>query len=130
MRPIFGFSSSAARSRMDDALAPLLGASPESGPPGSPNLSPRVSGRASVVVDCGALAHPTVATIDQLAGLHLAVRRNGGRLELAGARPSLLELIDFCGLAGSLGVEAGRQAEERKQPGGVEEEGELPDPAA
>jgi hypothetical protein len=46
MRPIFGFSSSTARSRMPDALAPLLGASPESQPPGSPNLSPRVSGRA------------------------------------------------------------------------------------
>src|SRR5207248_10313913 len=50
MRPIFGFSSSAARSRMPDALAPLLGASPESGPPGSPNLSPRIAGRASAHV--------------------------------------------------------------------------------
>src|SRR4029077_5738719 len=30
-----------------DALAPLLVASPGSGPPGSPNLSPRVFGRAS-----------------------------------------------------------------------------------
>src|SRR5580704_18396528 len=41
MRPISGFSSCAARSRMHDALAPLLGASPGSEPPGSPNLSPR-----------------------------------------------------------------------------------------
>ena len=41
MRPIFGFSSCAARSRSrSDAFAPLLGASPESGPPGSPNLAP------------------------------------------------------------------------------------------
>jgi hypothetical protein len=34
---------------MHDALAPLLVASPGSGPPGSPNLSPEVFGRASVV---------------------------------------------------------------------------------
>src|ERR1700694_454319 len=47
MRPISGFSSCAARSRMHDALAPLLVASPGSGPPGSPNLSPKVFGRAS-----------------------------------------------------------------------------------
>jgi predicted short-subunit dehydrogenase-like oxidoreductase (DUF2520 family) len=47
MRPISGFSDCAARSRMHDALAPLLVASPGSGPPGSPNLSPKVFGRAS-----------------------------------------------------------------------------------
>src|SRR5436305_9720773 len=40
MRPICGFSSCAARSRMSDALAALLVASATSGPPGSPNLSP------------------------------------------------------------------------------------------
>src|ERR1700686_5509556 len=43
MRPISGLSSCAARSRMDDALAALLVASPGSGPPGSPNLSSRFS---------------------------------------------------------------------------------------
>src|ERR1700680_2967501 len=43
MRPISGFSDCAARSRMDDALAALLVASPGSGPPGSPNLSSRFS---------------------------------------------------------------------------------------
>src|SRR5438093_11289554 len=47
MRPISGLSSCAARSRMHDALAALLVASPGSGPPGSPNLTPRVFGRAS-----------------------------------------------------------------------------------
>lgn len=84
---------------------------------------------ASVVVDCSALAHPTLATIDQLACLRLAARRSGGRLDLEGAQPCLVELIDLCGLAECLGVEAGRQAEERKDPRRVEEEGELPDPA-
>jgi hypothetical protein len=43
MRPISGFSDSAARSRMDDALAALLVGSPGSEPPGSPNLSSRFS---------------------------------------------------------------------------------------
>src|SRR6202049_188984 len=43
MRPISGFSSCAARSRMHNALAALLVASPGSGPPGSPNLSSRFS---------------------------------------------------------------------------------------
>jgi len=46
MRPIFELTSCAARSRMPDALAPLLVASLESQPPGSPNLSARPSGRA------------------------------------------------------------------------------------
>src|SRR5438309_4673842 len=40
MRPIFGLTSCAARSRMFNALAALLVGSPESGPPGSPNISP------------------------------------------------------------------------------------------
>src|SRR5258706_11010117 len=43
MRPISGFNDCAARSRMRDAFAPLLVASPGSGPPGSPNLSSRFS---------------------------------------------------------------------------------------
>ncbi|MDQ2943951.1 MAG: uracil-DNA glycosylase [Candidatus Dormibacteraeota bacterium] len=42
MRPIFGFSSCAARARMFNALAALLVASHESGPPGSPDLSPMI----------------------------------------------------------------------------------------
>src|SRR5437660_7491064 len=49
MRPISGFSSCAARSRMSHALAALLVASPGSRPPGSPNLSPRVLDRVSKV---------------------------------------------------------------------------------
>src|SRR5258708_8716694 len=39
-----------------DALAPLLVASPGSGPPGSPNLSPKVFGRASALFDQSELA--------------------------------------------------------------------------
>src|SRR5467141_3277718 len=49
--PSSGLASALLAHASTDALAALLGASPESGPPGSPNLSPRVSGRASVTFD-------------------------------------------------------------------------------
>ena len=83
----------------------------------------------SVCLDCGPLDAPTAATIDQIARLKLAARRCGCELELSNARPSLVELLDFCGLAELLAVEMGRQAEQREEPGGVQEEGELADPS-
>ena len=86
--------------------------------------------RIRVDCDCAALARADAATIDRLARLQLAAQREGGELRLVGAQPFLLELIDFCGLAEVLRVEAGREAEEREEPAGVEEEGDLPDPAA
>jgi hypothetical protein len=82
------------------------------------------------MLECRALTQPTAGTVEELARLQLAAYRKGCRLELAGAHPSLLELIDFCGLTEVLRVEAGRQAEKREDPGCVEEECELPDPAA
>ncbi len=82
-----------------------------------------------IVLDCGRLKEPTAATIDQMARVQLAARRCGCELELKGADPCLVELIDFVGLAGVLGVESRRQAEEREQPGCIEEEGELGDPS-
>jgi hypothetical protein len=86
--------------------------------------------RTRLVLDCRSLTHPTAETIDRLACLQLAARRSGDRLELEGTQPCLLELIDLCGLADVLRVEVERQAEQREDPRGVEEEGELPDPAA
>lgn len=87
--------------------------------------------RIRVECDCRGIAHPDAGTIDGLARLRLAVQRDGGELRLVGVRPSLLELLDLCGLAEVLRplVEAGRQAEEREEPGGVQEEGDLPDAA-
>jgi hypothetical protein len=85
---------------------------------------------AKITVDCRSLRDPTAATIDHIARLQLAARRCDRELELKNANPYLLELISFVGLAGVLRVEAGRQAEQRKQPCGVEEEGELGDPPA
>lgn len=85
------------------------------------------SGR--IILDCGPLKEPTAATIDHLARLQLAAHRCRCELELSNANADLLELIGFVGLGGVLGVEAGRQAEQREQPCGVEEEGELGDPS-
>jgi hypothetical protein len=83
----------------------------------------------SVCLDCGPLDAPTAVTIDQLARLQLAMRRYGCELELSNAEPCLLELIGLFGLADVLRVESEGQAEQRKDPGGVEEEGELADPS-
>ncbi len=82
-----------------------------------------------IVLDCGRLKEPTAATIDQIARLQLAARRCGCELELCDVNPCLLELIGFVGLAGVLRVESGRRAEQRKQPLGIEEKGELCDPS-
>jgi hypothetical protein len=71
---------------------------------------------------------PDATTVDALARLQLSLRRIG--LELCLRHPSreLEELLAFVGLDGVLGVEAARQAEEREEPLGVEEERELDDP--
>ena len=79
----------------------------------------------TVCLDCGPIDEPTAATIEQIARLKLAARRSGCQLELRNAKPSLLELIDFAGLAEVLRVEVQRQSKERKDPLGVEEKGEL-----
>jgi len=86
------------------------------------------SGR--IVLDCAPLGEANAGTIDQLARLCVAAHRCDCELELKGADPCLLELIDFAGLAEVLRVEVERYPEEREHTLGVEEEGELGDPAA
>jgi hypothetical protein len=76
--------------------------------------------------DVGALA-PDALSIDALARLQLTAKRHGVHLHLTGASPELEGLLTFAGLAGVLGLEASRQAEERKQRVGLEEEGHLGD---
>ena len=83
----------------------------------------------TVFLDCGPVHEPTATTIDQIARLKLEARRSSCELELINATPDLRELIRFCGLGGVLGLESRGQAEEREQPGCVEEEGELDDPS-
>jgi hypothetical protein len=68
--------------------------------------------------------------VDALARLQLVARRSGYEVAVTDAPPDLLELIELAGLCDVLGVEPLRQPEEREQRLGVEEERELPDPAA
>jgi len=77
----------------------------------------------------GALVAPDAGTIDALAQLQLTARRVGLEMRLRNASSELHELIAFMGLVDVLRVEPGRQAEEREQSLGVEEERELDDPA-
>jgi hypothetical protein len=84
---------------------------------------------APTTIDLDASAFvPDVATVDALARLQLAARRAGRRLRLRKAPDELVELITFCGLGEVLGVEAGRQTEEREQGLRLEEERDLGDP--
>jgi STAS domain len=84
----------------------------------------------TIVCDAGALVHPHVGTIDDLARLQLAARRRGCELRVRNAPHELRELIAFIGLADVLRLEPVGQAEEREQRVGVEEERQLDDPGA
>ena len=66
--------------------------------------------------------------VDALARLQLAARRAGYRIDVTAAPDDVVELIELAGLAETLGVEPRRQAEEREERLGVEEEGELDHP--
>jgi hypothetical protein len=86
-----------------------------------------------LVCDLADLA-PDAVAIDVLAQLKLASIRHGFELRLLNVSGELLELLAFAGLQEALrvempGVEVQRQAEQREQGGGVEEERELGDAA-
>ena len=68
--------------------------------------------------------------VDALARLQLEARRAGYEVAVTAAPVDLLELIELAGLSDVLRVEPLRQAEEREERLGVEEEREFPDPAA
>jgi anti-anti-sigma regulatory factor len=67
----------------------------------------------------------SLAAVEALARLQLAARRKGLDLRLHVVSRELRDLIELAGLTQVLGVEPRRQAEEREQRLGVEEEGEL-----
>lgn len=81
-----------------------------------------------IVCHAGALT-PDPGSIELLALLRLAARRSGARFEVRAASSELCDLLAFLGLSQVLGVEPQRQAEEREQGGGVEEEDDLADPS-
>jgi hypothetical protein len=85
--------------------------------------------RPSQVVCNVASLGPTLAAVDGLARLQLEAKRRGEVVRLRGVSPALRELLGLTGLAGVLGVEVGRQPEQREERLGVEEECEPGDPA-
>ncbi|MFF2142106.1 STAS domain-containing protein [Kitasatospora sp. NPDC058190] len=102
---------------------------------------------AVLTCDLGALTAPDLAVVDALARLRLAAARHGVGLVLLNAGGPLRELLAFSGLsallpgaadpldlaelvepAWLLGVQPGREAEEREEHVGVQEVGEAGDP--
>jgi hypothetical protein len=66
--------------------------------------------------------------VDALARLQLVAARQGKRVVLCEPPQELVELIDLAGLEDVLRVQVRREAEEREERLGVEEERELDDP--
>jgi len=83
---------------------------------------------ARVALDCRSIERPSLATIEHIARLQVGLKRGGCELCLGAPSDELLALLAFAGLSEVLRVETEREAKEWKEPGGVEEEGELPDP--
>jgi ABC-type transporter Mla MlaB component len=83
-----------------------------------------------IVCDLSAFGDADAETIDLLARLQLAARRQDRMLRLLHASPALEDLIAFAGLDSVLRVEPQREVEEREDPLGVEEKGQLGDPPA
>ena len=80
-----------------------------------------------IVVDARGLAADG-ATLDLLARRSLRPAGSAGTSFSASASAALRRLIAFAGLERVLRVEPRRQAEQREQPLGAEEERQLPDP--
>jgi ABC-type transporter Mla MlaB component len=88
-----------------------------------------------VVCDVGSLVDPDAVTVEALARLQLTAHRLGHRVRLRRACEELRELLALMGLGEVLppcpdsGVEPGRQPEQGKEAGGVQEEGDPGDAA-
>ncbi len=89
--------------------------------------------RGSVICDVAGLAPVDMTALDALARLQLTARRRGRLLRLRHASAELRALLAMTGLGAVLPLEAGpsgqvrRQAEEREEPRGVEEERDAAD---
>jgi ABC-type transporter Mla MlaB component len=83
-----------------------------------------------IICDLGAVPRADLGTVEVLARLQLTARRGGSTVQVRRAPAGLAELLRLVGLDSclTLGVEPGGQAEEREEPGGVQEERDLADP--
>ena len=100
------------------------------------SLAPSQRARTPVTCDVSAISDPDLATIDLIARLQLVAKRGGFRLRLRGCSGALRELVLLAGLDDALPMEGSasggkprREAEEREEAGGVEEEGDSTDSA-
>jgi len=84
----------------------------------------------TVYVQMSARTGCSLRTVDLLAHLQLVARRYGHELQLVRASPELEGLLALVGLDVVLRLEPRREAEEREDAIGVEEERQLDDPAA
>jgi len=90
---------------------------------------------ALVACDVSAIVEPDLGTIDGLARLALGLRRLGLDVRLDKASAELTGLVALAGLAdvvpcgSDLSVEVRRKPEQRKEPGGIQEEDDSADPA-
>ena len=85
--------------------------------------------KTDLVCDVGA-ADPNAVTVDALARLHLTARRLGRRMHVRHASrelENLLTFTGFCDVVPGLCVEPLRQAEEREEVLGVQEEADPGD---
>lgn len=101
-------------------------------------LASHGAGAGPVVVDVATVRAPDLAVLEALTRLQLTARRLGSGIRLRGAsgelraalaRSGLDSVVPAADLPGGDGVEAGGQAEERKEVGGVQEGVEHGDPA-
>ena len=96
----------------------------------------RESDAGFIVCDVGPLVDPDAVTIDALARLQLTACRYGLQFRLRHACGKLRDLLALMGLGNIVRLETAlrlkprRQAEERKQGRGVEEERDPADPAS
>ena len=96
----------------------------------------KLPSRRIITCDVATIGQPDLATLERLCRFSASVRHGGGELRLARASAELRALIALSGLGAvlpddeGLAVQPRRQAKEREEAGGVEEEGDPADPIA
>lgn len=95
-----------------------------------------VLGRHLITCDVASIGQPDLASLNALCWLQASADRLGASVQLRHASPALRDLLAVSGLSDALPcehdlvVESGRQAKEREEAGGVEEEDDPGDPIA
>jgi STAS domain len=83
-----------------------------------------------LVCDVRGVDRPTVVTVEAICRLRLSARRHGLTVRLRGASVELLDLLGLCGIPPGSVLEDERDAEQREEARGVQEERDPRDPVA